>query len=182
MDGGVTASGGEPLFQIDFVIELFQELKRLGIHTACDTSGATFHKEDKENVEKHIKLLEVTDLFLLDIKHIDPLEHKKLTGVDNKNILNFAKFLSDHNKEMWIRHVIIPGITLNEVYLRKLREFIDSLKTVEKIEALPYHTMGKAKYQNLKIIYPLEGVDPPTKEQMDFVKSILRINHRKEEI
>lgn len=180
-DGGVTASGGEPLLQIDFIIELFKRLKELKIHTACDTSGITFHKEDKDNVIKHLKLLEVTDLFLLDIKHMDNEEHKKLTKAGNQNILDFAKFLSEHKKKMWIRHVIVPGITLNEKYLKELRFFIDTLNGVEKIEALPYHTMGKVKYQNLGIIYPLENVEPPTKEEMEFARKILGISQRKEE-
>ncbi|MDE6413793.1 MAG: pyruvate formate lyase-activating protein [Anaeroplasmataceae bacterium] len=180
-DGGVTASGGEPLLQMDFIIELFKRLKELKIHTACDTSGVTFHKEDKENISKHLELLKVTDLFLLDIKHIDDNEHKKLTRVSNVNILDFARFLSEHHKPMWIRHVIVPGITLNEDYLKRLRQFIDTLDGVEKIEALPYHTMGKVKYQNLGIEYPLESVLPPTKEEMDFARKILGIQNRKEE-
>ncbi|MDE5545911.1 MAG: pyruvate formate lyase-activating protein, partial [Anaeroplasmataceae bacterium] len=177
--GGVTVSGGEPLLQIDFIIELFTQLKKLNIHTACDTSGVTFHKEDKENVKKHLELLKVTDLFLLDIKHIDNEEHKKLTKVGNENILEFARFLSDHHKSMWIRHVIVPGITLDKVYLKKLKQFIDTLNGVEKIEALPYHTMGKVKYQNLGIEYPLEPVLPPSKEEMEFARKILGIQIRK---
>ncbi|MDE5856676.1 MAG: pyruvate formate lyase-activating protein [Anaeroplasmataceae bacterium] len=180
-DGGVTASGGEPLLQIDFIIELFKRLKKLNIHTACDTSGITFNKEDKESLSRHLKLLEVTDLFLLDIKHIDNEEHKKLTRVGNQNILDFARFLSEHKKKMWIRHVIVPGITLNEKYLRELRSFIDTLDCVEKVEALPYHTMGKVKYQNLGIEYPLENVEPPTQEEMEFARKILGMNQGKEE-
>ena len=132
-NGGVTVSGGEPLLQIEFVIELFKRLKEYHIHTACDTSGITFQPSNSKNVELHERLLEVTDLVLLDIKHIDPLEHKRLTGFDNENILAFARFLSIHNQPMWIRHVIIPTITLNEVYLKKLKKFIDSLNTVENL-------------------------------------------------
>ncbi|MCM1196484.1 MAG: radical SAM protein, partial [Roseburia sp.] len=179
--GGVTASGGEPLLQIEFIIELFKKLKELNIHTACDTSGVTFNKEDKNSLSKHLKLLEVCDLFLLDIKHIDSKEHKKLTKMGNQNVLDFARFLSDHNKKMWIRHVIVPGITLNEKYLKELYLFIDTLKGVEKVEALPYHTMGKVKYQNLGIEYPLETVEPPTEEEMEFARKILGIKQRKEE-
>ncbi|MDE6661260.1 MAG: pyruvate formate lyase-activating protein [Anaeroplasmataceae bacterium] len=180
-DGGVTVSGGEPLLQIDFIIELFKKLKEFHIHTACDTSGITFNKEDEVSLAKHLELLEVCDLFLLDIKHINDEEHKKLTKVGNKNILEFAKFLSAHKKKMWIRHVIVPGITLNKEYLKELRAFIDTLDSVEKVEALPYHTMGKVKYQNLGIEYPLENVEAPTTEEMEFARKILGINKRKEE-
>ena len=171
--GGVTVTGGEPLVQIDFVIELFKALKKEGINTACDTSGITFNLQNQENVKKHLELLQYTDLFLLDIKHIDSKEHKDLTGVDNHNVLEFAKFLSDNNKRIWIRHVVVPGITLNDTYLIELKKFIDELKTVEKIEVLPYHTMGTVKYKNLGIEYPLEGVRTPTKEEIIHAKELL---------
>ena len=173
--GGVTVTGGEPLVQIDFVIELFKALKKEGINTACDTSGITFNLQNQENVKKHLELLQYTDLFLLDIKHIDSKEHKDLTGVDNHNVLEFAKFLSDNNKRIWIRHVVVPGITLNDTYLIELKKFIDELKTVEKIEVLPYHTMGTVKYKNLGIEYPLEGVRTPTKEEIIHVKELLGV-------
>ena len=165
--GGITVSGGEPLVQMDFVIELFKELKKHNINTAIDTSGYMFNPDNPESVEKHKKLNEVTDLFLLDIKHIDSKEHIKLTKVDNKNTLAYAKFLSDNNKDMWIRHVVVPGITLNDEYLFRLKEFIDTLKTVKKIDVLPYHTMGEVKYNNLGIEYPLKGVRTPSKEEID---------------
>ncbi|MDE5715252.1 MAG: pyruvate formate lyase-activating protein [Anaeroplasmataceae bacterium] len=173
--GGVTVSGGEPLTQIDFVIEFFKALKKEGIHTACDTSGATFSLEDEIIYQKYLELIQYTDLFLLDIKHIDLEEHKKLTGMSNQSILAFAKFLSDHNKKIWIRHVLVPTITLDDVYLKRLKDFIDTLKTVEKIEVLPYHTMGIVKYQNLGIPYPLEGIHPPTKEEINHAKKILGV-------
>lgn len=172
--GGVTATGGEPLLQIDFVIELFTLLKAKGIHTCVDTSGITFRANDEKCVEKHKKLLEVTDLFLLDIKHIDDEACKKLTGQSNQNTLAFAKFLSDNDKPIWIRQVLVPNITDNEEDLIKTRAFIDSLKTVEKVEVLPYHTMGVVKYEKLGLDYPLKDVSAPTKECVNSAKRILR--------
>ncbi len=171
--GGVTLSGGEPLLQIDFVIELFTLLKSKGIHTCVDTSGITFKKESEGSVEKHKKLLEVTDLFLLDIKHIDDEACKTLTGLSNRNTLDFAQFLSDNGKNMWIRQVLVPGHTDEDESLQRTRAFIDGLKTVEKVEVLPYHTMGIVKYQKLGIPYPLEGVESPTKERVANAKRIL---------
>ncbi len=171
--GGVTVTGGEPLLQIDFVIELFTALKAKGVHTCVDTSGITFREEDEKCVEKHKKLLEVTDLFLLDIKHIDDAACRTLTGKSNQNTLAFARFLSDNQKPMWIRQVLVPDITDDEDTLRDTRAFINTLATVEKVEVLPYHSMGEVKYKNLGISYPLEGVQPPTKERVAFAKKIL---------
>ncbi len=171
--GGVTVTGGEPLVQIDFVIELFTLLKAQGIHTCVDTSGFMFNPENKTSVEKHERLLEVADLFLLDIKHIDEEACIRLTGQSNKNTLAFARFLSEHGKSMWIRQVLVPSITDGEETLIKTRAFIDSLQTVERVEVLPYHTMGKVKYEKLGIEYPLEGVQAPTKEKVAFAKKIL---------
>ena len=171
--GGVTVTGGEPLVQIDFVIELFTLLKAQGIHTCVDTSGFMFNPESKTSVEKHERLLEVADLFLLDIKHIDEEACVRLTGQSNKNTLAFARFLSEHGKPMWIRQVLVPSITDGEETLIKTRAFIDSLQTVERVEVLPYHTMGKVKYEKLGIEYPLEGVQAPTKEKVAFAKKIL---------
>ena len=173
--GGITVSGGEPLTQIDFVIELFKELKKHNINTAVDTSGFMFNPDNEECVNKHIELNKYTDLFLLDIKHIDPVGHIDLTGVKNDNTLAYAKFLSDNNKDMWIRHVVVPGITLNEEYLLRLKEYIDTLSTVKKIDVLPYHTMGEVKYNNLGIEYPLKGVKAPSKEEIINVKKILGV-------
>lgn len=171
--GGVTVSGGEPLLQIDFVIRLFTLLKSQGVHTCVDTSGITFRKENKRVVEQYKKLLSVTDLFLLDIKHIDAEKCKALTGQSNENTLAFAQFLSENGKAMWIRQVLVPNLTDDEDDLLKTRAFIDSLKTVEKVEVLPYHTMGLIKYKNLGLEYPLEGVQAPTKEKVINAKRIL---------
>ncbi len=172
--GGATVSGGEPLLQIDFVIELFTLLKEKGIHTCVDTSGITFKADDQKSVEKHKKLLGVTDLFLLDIKHIDDTAHQELTGQGNGNTLAFARFLSDHGKSMWIRHVLVPEKTDDDGALKRLKAFIDTLKTVEKVEVLPYHTMGEVKYEKLGYEYPLKGVEPPTKERVENARSILQ--------
>ncbi len=171
--GGVTVTGGEPLLQIDFVTELFTKLKAQGVHTCVDTSGITFREKDEGTVEKHKKLLEVADLFLLDIKHIDEEKCKKLTGQSNQNTLAFAKFLSDNGKPMWIRQVLVSGLTDDEEDLLQTRAFIDSLQTVERVEVLPYHTMGIVKYKNLGLAYPLEGVESPTKEKVANAKRIL---------
>ncbi len=171
--GGVTVTGGEPLLQIDFVIELFTLLKAKGIHTCVDTSGITFRKKDVACVEKHEKLLSVTDLFLLDIKHIDEEKCKALTGHSNENTLAFAKFLSAHNKPTWIRQVLVPDLTDDEEDLRVTRAFIDGLRSVERVEVLPYHTMGTVKYEKLGLEYPLKGVEPPSKERLQGAKRIL---------
>lgn len=169
-NGGVTVSGGEPLMQIDFVTELFSILKANGIHTAVDTSGITF---DKNRPDKFKNLLKYTDLVLLDIKHIDEEEHKKLTGHGNKNVLDFARFLSDNGTDIWIRHVLVDGITDSDKYLLRLKEFLNTLNTVKKVEVLPYHTMGEVKYEKLGIPYPLKGVKPPEKARLENAKRIL---------
>ena len=171
--GGVTASGGEPLVQIDFLTELFTQLKAKGVHTCIDTSGITFNPDSQQSVDKHKKLLAVTDLVMLDIKHIDSEACKKLTGYGNENTLAFAKFLSDNGVPTWIRQVIVPNVTDGEESLQKTRAFIDGLKTVERVEVLPYHTMGEVKYEKLGLEYPLKGVEAPTKEKIAQAKRIL---------
>ena len=170
--GGVTVSGGEPLLQAEFVTRLFTILKENGIHTALDTSGVLFNEADPHKFDD---LLAVTDLVLLDIKHIDDGEHKKLTGHSNKNILAFARYLSDMEKPVWIRHVLVPGITDDDRYLNELKTFISAFKNVRKVEVLPYHTMGEVKYEKLGIPYPLKGVQPPSPERVKNAKEILKI-------
>lgn len=170
--GGVTVSGGEPLAQADFVTELFTLLKQKGVHTALDTSGVLFDPNDKGKFDA---LLAVTDLVLLDLKHIDGAEHKKLTAVGNKNVLAFARYLSATDKPVWIRHVLVPGITDDDAYLTKLAEFISTLNNVQKVEVLPYHTMGEVKYDNLGLNYPLKGVEPPSAERISNAKKILGV-------
>lgn len=170
--GGITASGGEALLQIDFVTELFRLAKEKGVNTCLDTSGNPFSLEEPFK-SKFDELMKYTDLFMLDIKHMDDAAHRKLTGQTNQNILEMAAYLSDHGKAMWIRHVLVPGITTEEDELYRLRSFLDTLKTVERVEVLPYHTLGVFKWKELGIPYQLEGVDPPTKEQIDRAKEIL---------
>lgn len=170
--GGITVSGGEPLAQAEFVAELFKIMKENGIHTAIDTSGITFTPQNKQKIDE---VLRFCDLVLLDIKHIDDDKHKDLTGVSNANVLNFAKYLSDVGKKVWIRHVLVPQLTDDDNYLKGLKAFISTLSNVEKIEVLPYHNMGEAKYDKLKINYPLKGVNPPDKQRVINAKGILEI-------
>ena len=172
--GGVTVTGGEPLAQIEFVIQLFTLLKEKGVHTCVDTSGFMFRKDDEKSVALHERLIAVTDLFLLDIKHIDDEKCKALTGQTNVNTLAFAKFLSDHGKKIWIRQVLVPDWTDNEEDLKKTRAFIDTLETVENVEVLPYHSMGAVKYQKIGIEYPFKDVKTPSKEKVLQAKEILR--------
>ena len=172
-EGGITVSGGEPLFQIDFLLELMKEAKRRGINTCVDTSGQPFSREEPF-FSRFCELLGYVDLFLVDIKHIDPSEHRKLTGHDNANILDMLSFLSEKHKPVWIRHVLVPGITDDDVYLRRTREFIETLGNVEKIEVLPYHSMGAYKWKELGIPYTLEGVEPPAEERVRNAERILR--------
>lgn len=167
--GGVTVSGGEPLLQVPFVTELFRKLQEKQIHTALDTSG---NLPITPNIEK---LLNVTDLVLLDIKHIDNEKAIHLTGLPNTNTLNFAKYLSEHGIPMWIRQVLIPGFTNDEQDLHNLKKFIDTLKTVKKVELLPYHDLGKYKWKELDLDYELDQVSPPTPEQLEKAKSILQL-------
>lgn len=159
--GGITITGGEPLLQIDFVTELFKEAKKRNIHTALDTSGVMFNLQ---KIKKFEELLKYTDLVLLDIKHINDDEHKKLTGHSNKSILEFAKYLSERNIPVWIRHVVVPNITFNEKYLFELGQFLKSLKNIKALDVLPYHNMAIRKYKSLNIDYPLKNVEPLSKE------------------
>ncbi len=170
--GGVTLSGGEPLLQLDFAIEFFKLLKEDGIHTAIDTSGQPFSRDGKF-LNKFEELLRHTDLVLLDLKHMDSFAHKELTGFENENILDMARYLSDRGIPMWIRHVLVPGLTDSEENLLNLKKFINTLKTVEKVEVLPYHTLGLFKWEKLAIPYPLEGVPIPTADDIKKAEEIL---------
>ena len=161
-NGGLTATGGEPTAQIDFLIKLFKEAHKKNIHTTLDTSGILFNKE---KTEKYDKLMQFTDLVMLDIKHIDSSEHNKLTGQSNKNVLDFARYLSDKKIPVWIRHVVVPGITHNKAYLTQLGEFLSTLDNIQALDVLPYHNMAIPKYENLKINYPLKNTPVLTKEQ-----------------
>ena len=172
-DGGVTVTGGEPMVQIEFVTELFKTLKEEGIHTCLDSSGVMFRRTG-EMFQKIENLIKYTDLVLLDIKHIDNGKHKSLTMHENINILDFAKYLDEKNVPIWVRHVLVPTITTDEESLKKLRTFLDSLKNVDKIEVLPYHTMGISKYEKLGLDYPLKDIPVPTKEQISIANEILK--------
>ena len=170
--GGITVSGGEALLQMDFLIEFFKLAKAEGIHTTIDTAGNPFTREEPF-FSKFNELMNLTDLFLLDIKQINDDKHRDLTGSSNSNILDLAQYLSDQGKHMWIRHVLVPTITTDEDDLRKTKEFIDTLKTVDKVEVLPYHKLGITEWERLGIPYKLEGIDPPTDEEQKLAKSIL---------
>ena len=167
--GGVTVTGGEPLLQVKFLIELFKKLKAEGIHTCIDTSGIVAITDDIKEVLKY------TDLVLLDIKHIDDEKCKKLVGVSNKRELEFAQYLSENNIKIWIRQVLVPGYTDDEQDLLKLKKFIKSLKTVENIQILPYHNMGKYKWEKLGLKYELENVRQANQDDVERVKKILGI-------
>lgn len=160
--GGITVTGGEPLLQIKFVTELFKRAKDRNIHTALDTSGVLFNPLHTEKIDK---LLEYTDLVLLDIKHINDDEHKQLTGMSNKNVLAFAEYLSKNKIPVWIRHVVVPGITDNEKYLKELGKFLAKLDNIKALDVLPYHDMAVLKYKNLKIPYPLQGIPSLSKDE-----------------
>lgn len=165
--GGVTVTGGEPLLQVKFLIELFKRLKEEGIHTCIDTSGIVAITDDIKEVLKY------TDLVLLDIKHIDDEKCKKLVGVSNKRELEFAEYLSQNKIKMWIRQVLVPGYTDDEQDLIKLKKFIKSLKTVEKVQILPYHSMGKYKWEKLGVKYELENVRDANDADVERAKKIL---------
>lgn len=170
-NGGVTVSGGEPLLQAKFLIELFTKLKEYNIHTCIDTSGSFDLSYDIK------ELINLTDLFLLDIKCINDEKCLELTGVSNKKELEFAKYLSNNNKPLWIRQVLVPGITDDEQDLLKLKEFIYTLKTVEKVEVLPYHDLGKFKWEQLGCEYPLKGNRTASNEDVRKAKDILGIKN-----
>lgn len=172
-EGGITVSGGEALLQIDFLLELFTLAHDEGINTCLDTSAAPFNPDNKVWMEKFDRLMKVTDTVLLDIKEIRDEAHRSLTGHTNKNILACARYLSDLGVPVWIRHVLVPGVTDNDDDLYALRKFIDTLTNVKKVEVLPYHTLGVYKYEQLGIDYPLKGVNPPTKERIENAENIL---------
>lgn len=173
-NGGITVSGGEPLLQIDFVTEFFRLAKQKGINTVLDTAGQPF-SENAEWLEKFKVLMEYTDLVMLDLKEMDGNLHHDLTGFGNENVLKMAQWLSDNNKPMWIRHVLVPGVTDDESGLREMKRFIDTLNGVERVEILPYHTLGMFKWEKLGIPYPLDGVRTPADEEVRKAEEILGI-------
>ena len=168
-NGGVTCSGGEPLLQFEFLIELFKKLKSKGIHTCIDTSGMV------GLTDKMKELINLTDLFLMDVKHIDSNKCKDLVGFSNERELAFIRYLSDIGKPMWIRQVLVPGYADDEQDLTKLREFISTLKSVKKVEVLPYHDLGKFKWEQIGEVYPLENVRTANNDDVKRAKEILEI-------
>lgn len=173
-NGGITISGGEPLLQIDFVTEVFRLAKEKNIHTTLDTCGQPF-KDSSEFLEKFHKLLKYTDLVMLDIKEFDEERHKTITGHNNSNIKEMAKYLSKKGIHMWIRHVLVPDLTDDEEDLLAINNFVKTLNTVDKVEILPYHTLGLMKWEKLNIPYPLEGVRSPTDEEIDRAEKLIGI-------
>ena len=193
--GGITATGGEPMLQLDFLTELFTKAKEKGIHTCLDTSGIMFPKKHigteqisereisltgisenmaSDRMEKTEQLMSVTDLVMLDIKHINDEEHQKLTGQSNSNILAFAKYLDSIRKPVWIRHVVVPGITFDEKELKELGLFLKTLHNVGKLEVLPYHSMGKVKYDNRGMDYVLKDTPQLTKAEAKEAENMIR--------
>ena len=171
-NGGITVSGGEPLLQMEFVTELFKLAKKENIHTAIDTAGQPF-SEEADYLDRFRELMEVTDLVILDIKEWGSERHRELTGFGNENIIALAKWLSDNGIKMWIRHVLVPSVTDDKDSLKEMHRFISALKTVERVEILPYHTLGLVKWQKLGIPYLLEGVPVPSDEQIKTAEDIL---------
>lgn len=171
--GGLTVTGGEPLMQVDFLIELFTLAKQKNVHTCIDTSGIAYNPDNTAFVEKLDRLMELTDLVMLDIKHIDPEKHLELVKQPNENILKFAAYLNEKGVDMWIRHVIVPGYTDDDEYLYKLGYFIGQFSNLKALDALPYHTMGEAKYQKLGMEYRLKGVPAMDKKVLLEKKEVI---------
>ncbi|MCF0157043.1 MAG: pyruvate formate lyase-activating protein [Veillonella sp.] len=154
-NGGITCTGGEPLMQIDFLTELFERCHEEGIHTCLDSSGIMFNEAQ---MDKYDRLMKVTDLVMLDIKHIDAEVHQELVKQPNNKILEFARYLDKKHIPLWIRHVLVPGVTDKEEHLVRLGEFLAELSNLQALDVLPYHTMGVVKYQNLGMEYKLKDV------------------------
>lgn len=171
-EGGITVSGGEPLLQLDFLCELLKKAKENGVHTTIDTAGNPFTREEPF-FSKFCELMKYTDLVMLDLKEINPERHKNITGFENSNIIDMAKYLDEIKKPVWIRHVLVPETSDFDEDLDKLGTFIKSLSNVEKVEVLPYHTLGKFKWDNLGVKYRLDGIEPPSAERVKNAKEKL---------
>ncbi len=171
--GGITVTGGEPLLQLDFLIEFSKLAKERGIHMCIDTSGGVYNNQNKRQDARLRELFENIDLVMLDIKHIDSVGHRELVGIKNERVLQFAKFLDSIGQEMWIRHVLVPTITLDDKLLYRLGMFIGELEHVIGIEVLPYHTMALVKYEQLNYDYPLKGVRQAEKEEAERARQII---------
>ena len=182
--GGITVTGGEPLMQIDFLIDLFTLAKDKGIHTCIDSSGIAYNPDNAPFVEKLDHLMTLTDLVMLDIKHIDPEKHKELTAQPNKHILEFASYLNEKKVDMWIRHVVVPTITDDDKYLYELGYFIGQFTNLKALDVLPYHTMGTVKYEKLGIPYKLAGIPAMDKDAVIEKKKVILagLRARREEL
>ena len=178
--GGITASGGEPMLQLDFLTELFSLAKKEGISTCLDTSGIVFDRENKTLTKKIDTLLSLCDLVMLDIKHIDETEHIKLTGHSNKSVLDFARYLNEKCVKMRVRHVIVPELTFKDEYLLSLGEFLSSFDNIEKIEVLPFHQLGRVKYENLGIDYELKDTPALTQGDAKYALEIIERGMKKQ--
>lgn len=172
--GGLTATGGEPMLQIEFLTELFEKAAAGGIHTCLDTSGICFRPGDQAHMEQVDRLLAHTGLVMLDIKHMDPEEHRRLTGHGSDRVFAFARYLCEKKVPVWIRHVVVPGITWQREELKALGLFLRELPNVEKLEILPYHSMGRVKYRQLGIEYPLEGTPQLGKDEAAEAEEIVK--------
>lgn len=170
-DGGITLSGGEPLLHLDFIIELSQKCKLNGIHLALDTSGANFNSE---TIKKYDVIIKNTNLWIVDIKSIDPNKHKLITGIEHQNELDLIKYLERNNANYWIRYVFVPKLTDKREDLISLGIFLKSLKNMSKFELLPYHKLAINKYKNLKIKYPLLTTQDPTKKSISLAINLIR--------
>lgn len=171
--GGITVSGGEPMLQLDFLIELFTASKKKGIHNCLDTSGIVFTSVPGPKRDKIDKLMGLVDLVLLDLKHVDPKKHQELVKAPNKEILNFARYLSDRKIDVWIRHVVVPGHTDDPREWYKMGYFLAELRNIKALDVLPYHMMGVPKYKELDIVYPLEGIPEAPKELAQQAASVI---------
>lgn len=171
--GGITVSGGEPLLQLEFLTDLFVRAKAQGVHTCIDTAAGPFTRDEPWFGGAFRRLMDATDLVLLDVKHIDPAAHRALTGADNANVLDCARFLSEIGKPVWIRHVLVPGVNSDDASLTRLADFLRTLSNVRRVEVLPYHTLGVAKWQALGLPYALAGVEPPDDRLLARAREIL---------
>lgn len=177
--GGITVTGGEPLMQLDFLIDLFTLAKEKEIHTCIDSSGIAFQRSNAPLLAKFDKLMALTDLVMLDIKHIDPEKHLSLTGQPNAGILDFCSYLNEKQVDMWIRHVVVPGLTDDDRYLEQLGYFIGQFHNLKALDVLPYHTMGEKKYESLGMSYKLHGVPPMNKDTAIEKKQVILDGIRK---
>lgn len=174
-NGGITVSGGEPLLQTRFLVELFKEAKNRGIHTVLDTSAACYNVRQNSMFQE---LMTYTDLVLLDIKQINDEKHKVLVGDSNQKVLDFARFLDELKVEVNTRHVLIPGVNNDTEDLMELRKFLDSLNNIVNIDVLPYHTAGQMKWEQMGLTYPLKGVRVPTETEVKLAEEILKKDYK----